>query len=165
MRRTFIAAITLLALTSCQTEQRPLPTELPFATHPSVLRGDWSGTILNVPSSQDMAIELTGIVPECSGRDGDICYAYIFEGQVRVGGSAPVQIRGDGFSGGNHLYTLTSPPRPLGVNASFELDGETWDLYADYSPRDAQPNDVAPSFEGDIYTSERNSRFRLEPAP
>ena len=67
MKKLLLAVIFSLVLTSCQTEEvvQP-PIELPFATHPSVLRGDWSGTIFNIPESKNSTLELPDLTAECA---------------------------------------------------------------------------------------------------
>ena len=174
MKKLSLAVIVAsFVLTSCQTEEvvQP-PIELPFATHPSVLRGSWSGTIFNIPESKNSTLELTDLTAECADYpESDIaedrCYNYTFSGDIRIEGSPPVSIRGEGTAG-NYLYTLLSPTDPItpSVYARFELNGESWSFLADYRSSDFQDLEDEPAFEG--YLSSDNvigqgSSFRLEP--
>lgn len=173
MKHFFFLAVllTLFVLSACQTDHSnpPTPTELSFATDPSVLRGDWSGTIFNVPTEQDVALELINLVAVCPDAEEGNCPLYIFNGEVRVGDSDFVPISGQGYSGSNHIYVLTSPPPPLGFEATFEFEGATWRLYAYYLPYlyGTGPSPEAPLYEGilSIGGTERRGTFRLEPRP
>ena len=167
MKRSFFAVLfVLLALTACQRDDTFEPVaELPFATHPSVLRGNWTGTLFGSSTNQDVLLELTDLVAECVEHDEDACDTYTFEGGISITGSAPVSITGKGYAG-SYIYTLTSPTRPMPplVEASFEFDGATWLLTADYL------SDL-PSADEAIYggsiSADRGSRIelRLEPTP
>ena len=172
MKKSFFAVLfVLLALTACQTDPEPQPpTELLFDTDPSVLRGNWSGTIFNVPAGQDVALELVNLTAECEDEGDGTCYIYIFEGEVSVGGSAFAPISGTGYAGAGYIYALTSPPPPTGFQASFELDGSTWRLgatYLPYLPYNDPPADDMSVYKGtaSIDGTERRSEFGLEPTP
>ena len=160
-------------LTSCQAEPPP-PTELSFETHPSVLRGNWSGIIPNVPESKNSTLELTNITAECADEPKDNvpedqCYRYTFAGSISLDGSTPVPLTGEGRSGSNHIYTLTSPIPiiEIGIEGSFSLENETWNLSANYEPFDAQPADAKPTYVGFILRdgSDTGGSFVLEPTP
>ena len=172
MKKSFFAVLfVLLALTACQADPKPQPpTELPFNTDPSVLRGGWSGTIFNVPAGQDVALELVNLAAECPDEGDGTCGSYTFEGEVSVGGSEFVPISGNGYAGAGYVYVLTSPLPPTGFEASFELDGATWRLgatYRPYAPYTDPTADGSPAYEGSasIDGTERRSEFRLEPTP
>lgn len=176
MRRTFIAVMTLLALTSCQQDDTFNPAaELPFATHPSVLRGNWSGTIFNVPESKNSTLELSDITAECDKLPGENlpdeqCYNYTFSGNISIDGSPAVPIKGDGNAGG-YIYTLTSPAEPIkpGVIGSFDLDGKRRSFFADYRSDNTYTLEGEPTFEGRITLNIDgviySSSFLLEPTP
>ena len=170
----FAVLIGLLALTSCQQDDintEPI-AELPFATHPSVLRGDWSGTIFNTPESKNATLELSDLSAECANLPEDEiaegkCARYVFSGTVSLNGSQKVPVRGEGY-GNSYIYTLTSPLRtaPPMINGSFELDGERWDFYADYLD-DSPDLDGDAIFEGRIFLTDSTAlgaSFLLEPA-
>ncbi len=175
MKCSFVVVLfSLLTLTSCQRDDTFVPAaELPFATHPSVLRGNWSGTIFNVPESKNSTLELTNLTAECadypeSDTSEDTCCRYAFSGNISVEGSASVPLTGEGYSS-DYLYTLTEPREPTtpSVYATFELGGENWSLVADYRSSDSQNLESEPSFEGLLSTGNpnRGSSFLLEPTP
>ena len=169
MKKSFFGVLfVLLALTACQQDDTFEPVaELPFATHPSVLRGNWSGTVLNFPAGQDVVLELTNLVATCEFPDGDECYSYTFEGNMSVAGGAPFPVSGKG-SAGAYIYTLTSPvePTPPIIQASFEFNGLTWFLFARYAAQ-VSPAGGPAVYEGSVSAEggERSSSFRLEPTP
>ncbi|CAN5847604.1 hypothetical protein BH24DEI2_BH24DEI2_21120 [soil metagenome] len=157
-----------MELSADKTAFSPAKVELPFATDPSVLRGDWSGTIQNVPAEQDVALELVNLVATCPDAEENKCFSYTFTGKVRVGDGDFVPTSGWGYSG-NYLYVLTSPPRPLGFEATFQVGGDTWLLSADYLPYlyGTPPSPEAPMYEGylSIENNRRGGMFTLEPRP
>ena len=174
MKRSLVAVLLgLLTLTSCQVEPPLEPVELPFATHPSVLRGDWVGTVANTPESKNSTLELTDITAECDNDPEDNalegqCISYAFTGSISVDGGAPVPITGSGFAGG-YIYTLTTPRRLTEpqINGRFELNGEEWDFRADYRSFDYPDIEADPTFEGTISSGVTGgifSFFCLEPA-
>ena len=165
----------LLLFTACQQDDPFVPVaELPFETHPSVLRGNWSGTVFNTPASKNVTLELSDLTAECADEPideipEDRCYFYTFSGNLSLDGSAAVPVTGDGYAG-DYIYTLTSPgtPTPPGLNGSFELGGEDWYFFADYRVADPFTLEGEPAFEGSLYSGnkpERSSSFRLEPTP
>ena len=163
----FAVLFVLLTLTACQRDDTFEPVaELPFSTHPSVLRGNWSGTILSFPAEQDVALELIDLVATCEFPDGDECYSYTFEGNISIAGGTPVPVTGQGYAE-SYIYTLTSPvePAPPLILATFESNGVTWSLNARYSGLSPVGETVA--YQGDISTrsGDRKSGFRLEPTP
>ena len=169
MKKSFFAVLfVVLALTACQTNPPQPVTKLPFDTDPSVLRGRWSGTMFDVPTGQDVVLELVNLTAECPDEGSGTCGLYTFEGEVSVGGSEFVPVSGTGYAGVSYVYVLTSPLPPTGFNASFELNGVTWRLYGDYIPHlSLDPQLESPAYQGyaSAYSSERGGGFRLEPTP
>ena len=162
----FPALLILVALSACQTDRSYPPTELPFATDPSVLRGNWSGTILSVPTEQDSALSLVDLVATCPDAEEDRCFSYTFEGRVSVGGSEFVLISGQGYAGTNNVYVLRTPPIPTSFEAAFQHNGTQWNLRGYYAP----PEDERPFYEGRLligspYEGDFGGTFRLEPRP
>ncbi|CAM3576634.1 hypothetical protein [Deinococcus frigens] len=56
MKRLALAFLVAAAATSCNRQQGFTPTPIPFADHPSILRGSWSGT---TAADQRLRLELT----------------------------------------------------------------------------------------------------------
>ena len=164
--------LALFVLTSCQRDDPFVPAaELPFETHPSVLRGNWSGTIFNIPESKNSTLELSDLSAECADEpefdtDETTCERYTFAGTISVDGGEAVPVIGEGDVG-DYLYTLTSPARPAppALSGAFELDGQLWDFYANY--QDSSPDLTGePLYEGSIGADNvyiRSSGFSLEP--
>ncbi len=162
----FPVLLVLLILSACQTDRSYSRTELPFATDPSVLRGDWSGTILSVPTEQDPGLSLVNLVATCPDAEEGKCHSYIFEGEVSVGGSDFVPISGQGYSGDNSIYVLRAPPIPTSFEASFQYDGAQWNLSGTYrTTYYTSPEDERPFYESYLQAegTQRGDVFRLEP--
>lgn len=170
-RLLFAALLSLLILTSCQQDDTFKPAaELPFATHPSVLRGDWSGTIFNTPESKNSTLELTDIVAQSDCfPDEEQCRTYTFSGSISLDGSSPVPITGEGDAG-DYIFALTTPAIPYAptVRATFEIGNTTYRLFAQYALSGGEVSDQNPAFVGTIKLDDENSYssdFRLEPTP
>ena len=156
----------LFVLTSCQVD--PPPTELPFTTHPSVLRGNWSGTLSDSLDDEAGEIRLRNLSAECSrnfDEGQEECYSYTFEGDISISGDEFVSVSGEGWVGGGQIYVLRTPLGPPFVSASFNLEGTTWRLEADYRPYNPRPIDESPLFEGRIVNGDNVYDFILAPTP
>ena len=169
MKKVLSTCLALLLLAACQQDDTVPAVELPFETHPSVLRGDWTGTILNIPYSKISTLELTNLVADCADvTEQRICERYTFTGRVSVDGAASVPLSGEGFAS-DYAFTvasLDSPKTPL-VYGTFEFDAELWELSASYGGGGFEL-DGEPSYQGEIGADNnypRGSAFLLEPTP
>ena len=167
MKQAFIAFLALFVLTSCQVD--PPSTELPFTTHPSVLRGGWSGMLSGSLDDEAGEIQLRNLSAECfrsfDDEGQEECYNYTFEGDISILGGELVPISGEGWAGVGQVYVLRTPLGPPSISASFEFEGTTWRLEADYRPYNPKPTDESPFFEGRIENENGVYDFTLEPTP
>lgn len=139
------------------------PRVLDFNTHPSVLRGTWSGSITDYPTpGTETKLELTNLSPSCNvvGEENQ-CRSYTVTGQLTLGDNPPTNLEGTGFAGGGNIYALTSPVPDTGFDITFESQGQTWYLEGNYHPRnaDATTDPVPSGFEGALRSSDLISNF------
>jgi hypothetical protein len=128
------------------------PQVLNFNTHPSVLRGNWSGTVSDYPDQgMKTALNLTNLTSTCETPDENSqCENYKFRGQLQLGDGSAIEITGDGYAGPGNIYALTSPSPPTRIWLAFSADGRDWVLDAIYYPYNskyepnANPSTLAP---------------------
>ena len=165
----FLLVLVMFVLSACQTDRSISRTELPFATDPSVLRGNWSSTIRDFPAEQDVALNLVDLVATCTGMKDDKCFLYTFEGKVNVGDSDFVPISGQVYSGDLYIYVLRTPPQALTFEASFQLDRAQWSLYGTYraSHYYKPPENELPFYEVNFVVEGKEDEgvFQLQPRP
>jgi hypothetical protein len=116
MRKLLAGLVLLLLVSACNREQR---TTLPFENNPGVLKGTWSGTIANYPTTDNTTrVLLQDLQPICkTTNDSGYCATYTFTGTIRLGEGTPVPITGEGQVPGSLYYSvlhpqLTPPPAP-----------------------------------------------------
>ena len=165
MKYFWVALIILLC--ACQT-QLTLTTELPFASHASVLRGDWVAT-----NEDGELFRFSDLEASCIPDPQELCISYIFTGDLELDGETR-SISGEGKSvtgadGDTTVYTLATEDPTL---ATFELfverEGELWKLGGDYK---AELGTLEGSYSGYLYKVGDNNYlnpdiyiyFELEP--
>lgn len=130
--KTLFALIALL-LCACQETELAQNTELPFMTHPSVLRGDWVAN-----SGDGELFRFSNLEASCVPNELEQCLSYIFTGELNLDGvTRSVSGEGKSVTGAGDkttVYTLqASQPRVL---ATFELfverGGKLWKLGGSY---------------------------------
>jgi hypothetical protein len=134
LMKTFSLWFLLLILLASCNDNTFKPVPVPFATHPSVLRGNWSGIIQDFPETgQTSLIEISdSIATFCTESDDEgQCYSYTFSGNVQVG-DEPVQAMVGESSASSYLYTQTSPVAPALVKFDLAFDGVTYNAEAEY---------------------------------
>jgi hypothetical protein len=130
----------LLFITACNREEERYP--LDWSEHPGVLRGTWTGTIINYPAQEiTTTLLLSELKPICKEPlDEGQCALYTFSGNVQVGNNSAVAITGEGQAPSplyrNILRPQTSPPQPPSVTASFTENATQYDLEVYYQLHD-----------------------------
>ena len=172
MRRFLRLLLLPLLLTACPYEPwpEPEPQKLPFATDPSVLRGDWVAPLGEFPTVSQL--KLNDITANCDDADGDVCKSYSFSGTLQIDEGEAVTFTGEG-NAGYDIYTLASPIYygPPMIRAEFTLDGVLWELNAEYyneSYSYDNSDEVSPVYSGYICqggpSCAAGRSVRLEPA-
>jgi hypothetical protein len=125
-----LALLLLITITACNGDE---PWVLPFDSHPSVLRGTWSGSISSYPADGDiLSIVLRDLSPVCrEPNNNNQCVTYDFTGTIQIGSGVPVGITGE-VSSGDGIYALRTPPRSPSMKASFTADAVVFNLEASY---------------------------------
>jgi hypothetical protein len=143
----------LLALVACGDTTVKPPTAVDFNTHPSVLRGSWSGLVKDYPATgQTTKLTLTNLLPTCKEiLENNRCYYYTVTGNIQLGDGDLTNLNGEGFAGRGKIYALTSPVPDTGFNIDFDYLGESWSLQGDYLPSGAS-DPIHPAFEGDLWS-------------
>ena len=128
----------LITLLLCACQNAPTQTtELPFTTHPSVLRGDW------VASNEDGDLfRLSDLAASCVPNELEQCLSYIFTGELDLDGQVR-SVSGEGKSvigAGDETTVYTLDTRVIATFEMFiERDGELWKLGGNYK---VEPDDL-----------------------
>ncbi|MGL4610175.1 MAG: hypothetical protein ACRCYY_10890 [Trueperaceae bacterium] len=102
-----------------------------FNTHPSVLRGNWPGTLATFSDNTNVPFQLINLVATCQNPSAENqCSGYTFQGQVQIGAGSPVSIEGYGNADNGRIYTQTSEGAV--VLARFSFAGRDWELSSYY---------------------------------
>lgn len=158
MKQVFGLLILLSLLVACN-DNTFKPTPVPFESHLSVIRGDWSGEIQDFPETgQTTSLQLTDSVASFCTEPNDAgqCLSYSFSGDLQVGDTPAQVVTGQGSSS-RFIYTQTSPVPPFRIQFEFVFDGINYMANTD--------GDVGNDYRGLISHSEDFYSFNLTPFP